>query len=95
MGRALLSYLLKDFPEHQYPIFLHTQPSSYRAIKLYSDFGFVLLRDPVVGMRKNDLGESLPILKKVMKPEAFDRLMFQNAPKFFLQAVQSSNINQF
>jgi hypothetical protein len=28
---------------HEYPVYLHIQPSSFRAIKLYSDFGFSLL----------------------------------------------------
>ena len=63
LGRALLSEILKDA---DYPVYLHTQPTSARAIKLYSDFGFKLLTDPVIGHRQNDLIESLPYLKKVL-----------------------------
>ena len=53
LGRALLSEILKDA---DYPVYLHTQPTSARAIKLYSDFGFKLLTDPIIGYRKNELG---------------------------------------
>ena len=62
IGRALLSIMLKDLREEDYPIYLHTQPGSYRAIKLYTDFGFSLLSDKVIGNRKNDLEECLPCL---------------------------------
>ncbi len=47
IGRALLSTVMNGLAQEEYPVFLHTQPSSYRAIKLYTDFGFALLTDPV------------------------------------------------
>ena len=33
IGRALLSIILKGLKEEDYPVYLHTQPGSYRAIK--------------------------------------------------------------
>ena len=60
LGRALLSEAMRIFPPEEYPVFLHTQPSSYRAIRLYSDFGFSLLTDVRVGHRGNDLSIALP-----------------------------------
>ena len=53
----------KGLAEHCYPMLcklcpkiesstLHTHPSSYRAIKLYSDMGFKLLTDPIIGTRQ-------------------------------------------
>lgn len=95
IGRALLSIVMKSIPEKKYPVYLHTQPSSFRAIKLYSDFGFALLTDPIIGFRKNDLEECLPILKKKMYKRDFDNLKFTKAPKEFLQAVKSSTISEF
>lgn len=95
IGRALLSYVLNDIDVKDYPIYLHTQPSSFRAIKLYSDFGFEILTDSVIGSRQNDFAECLPILKTYMLQKDYEELRFAKAPKLFLEAVKSSNIIQF
>jgi|SRR5690625_572528 len=95
IGRALLSIVMSGIKEDDYPIFLHTQPSSFRAIKLYSDFGFSLLTDPVIGYRQNDLEECMPILESHMSQRDFEKLQFAQAPEDFLKAVKSSTINQF
>lgn len=95
IGRALLTYVMQTIPNHEFPVFLHTQPSSFRAIKLYTDFGFELLSDPVIGTRANDLEECLPILQAVMPSEAFQALRVTRAPRFFLEAVNTSSIEQF
>lgn len=86
VGRMLLSALLE---RAEYPLFLHTQPTSARAIKLYSDFGFRLLTAPVVGDRENDLGKSLPLLQKVLPEKAFASLRTAEAPGWFLEAARS------
>ena len=42
-ARMLITYVLKYF-EQKYgnqAVYLHTQPESYQAIKLYNDFGFI------------------------------------------------------
>ena len=95
IGRALLSYVMQSLPENEYPVFLHTHPESFRAIKLYSDFGFKLLTDPVIGSRPNDLNECLPILKKSMRKEDFEKLEFAEAPPHFLDVVRSSKVHEF
>lgn len=95
IGRALLSVVMKSLSVDDYPVYLHTQPSSFRAIKLYSDFGFALLTDRLIGNRKNDLDECLPILKVHMPKAEFEKLRFAKAPDVFLEAVKSSDIDQF
>ena len=95
IGRALLSIVMRSIKENDYPVFLHTQPSSFRAIKLYSDFGFAFLTDPIIGYRKNDLEECLTILKEHMPQKDLEKLQFAEAPEEFLKAVKSSKINQF
>ncbi|WP_227871965.1 GNAT family N-acetyltransferase [Paenibacillus albus] len=95
LGRALVSAVVKDLAVEDYPVFLHTHPSSFRAIKLYSDFGFALLSDPVIGSRNNDLVECLPILQEHMPAEDYKNLRICQAPEEFLEAVGSSPINQF
>ncbi len=95
IGRALLSIVMKAIDRNDYPVYLHTQPSSYRAIKLYRDFGFSLLSDPVIGYRQNHLADCLPILKDYMPPMDFVKLRVTKAPEDFLLAVKSSEISQF
>lgn len=95
IGRALLSIVMNSLAGNDYPVYLHTQPSSYRAIKLYSDFGFALLSDPIIGYRSNDLEECLPILRTYMPQKDFEKVQFVKAPENFLEAVKSSSINQF
>lgn len=95
IGRALLSVVMQSLSEADFPVFLHTQPSSYRAIKLYADFGFRLLSNPVIGTRTNDLEECLPILREHMPEQAYRTLGITEAPDFFLEAVSSSPIVEF
>ena len=95
IGRALLSIIMQELKEEDYPVYLHTQPGSYRAIKLYSDFGFKLLSDPMIGPRRNDLEECLPILERFMKNEDFKRLQIVEAPSYFLKKLESVTENQF
>ena len=95
LGRALLSYIMKPLNNEDYPIYLHTQPGSFRAIGLYSDFGFKIVTNKAIGYRKNDYEECLPILKKFMKREKYDRLEFIKAPSIFDECAKSSKTNEF
>jgi ribosomal protein S18 acetylase RimI-like enzyme len=95
IGRALLSFVMQKLERCDYPVYLHTQPSSFRAIKLYSDFGFSLLSDDKFGIRENDLDECMPILGKFMPIEFFKELRITAAPKEFIDAVDKYNTNQF
>lgn len=97
IGRALLSEVLRPLGENDYPVFLHTHPTSYRAIKLYTDFGFRFLSTPdKIGYRKNDYKESLPYLKKHMPEEVYSRLESNlSAPKCLLEAALMTDYEQF
>lgn len=95
LGRALLSAVMRQLAPSDYPVFLHTHPGSFRAIKLYTDFGFALLTDEKIGFRANDLGDALPFLGRMMPGGAYDALRFAAAPDFFLEAAESSPFSQF
>lgn len=95
IGRALLSKVMSEIKDCEYPVFLHTQPSSYRAIKLYTDFGFEFITDEYVGARKNELDDSLPILKEFMTDDSFKKIKTTNAPKYFLNTIPKDDINRF
>lgn len=88
IGRGLLSHVLSQAGEGEFPIYLHTHPSCYRAVHLYQEFGFKLLSGPAVGARTNDLEESLPYLREAMPEESFQRLEIAEAPAELLQAAE-------
>ena len=92
LGRALIGEVLKDA---LFPVYLHTQPTSARAIKLYSDFGFALVTDPEIGFRKNDLVKSLPFLQAVLPTADFKRLRFVKANDELLAAALLREVSEF
>ena len=95
LGSALLSHIMVSLKKDDYPVFLHTQPSSFRAIGLYSDFGFKIVTNKSIGFRKNNYKESLPILKQFMTEESFNNLQFVEAPLIFDESAKTSSISQF
>ena len=85
IGRALLSILFKNTVNCDMPIYLHTQTGSYRAIKLYSDFGFKILTDKKIGQVNNNISVCREILKKYIPIEHYKKLKYTKAPKNFLK----------
>ncbi len=92
LGRALLTCLLSTA---EYPVYLHTQPTSICAIKLYSDFGFKLITNPVIGYRQNHLAESQIYLQKVMPKSDYERLQFVEVNDDLHKAALSSKQGEF
>jgi len=95
LGRALLSYIMSSLDKIEYPIFLHTQPGSFRAIGLYSSFGFKIVTNDIIGYRENHYKESLPILKQFMTPKTFQGLQFTEAPAILDECARIAKISQF
>lgn len=95
IGRAILSAIMKQFDAHDYPIYLHTQPGSFRAIKLYSDFGFHLLRGGKLGTRINELEKCLPILKEFMPKKDFDGLKISDTSNELVKLLENKTTIQF
>jgi GNAT superfamily N-acetyltransferase len=94
IGRALLSELLRDVPSHAFPVYLHTQPGSFRAIKLYSDLGFRIL-DNDTGTWRNDYLEAMQELRELMPADVFARLGVTTAPDSFVEIVRSNATPEF
>lgn len=92
IGRALLTHILKDA---DCPIYLHTHPIAYRAIKMYSDFGFQFLTNHYIGHRQNHFYASLDTLREVMPEKIFNKLKTTLADDYFLNTVLSSTIDEF
>ena len=95
IGRALLTILLKNLDKKDYPIYLHTQAGSFRAIKLYSDFGFCLLTNEYIGNRKNELNESIPFLKRFIPEHDFVNISKCQAPNSFADKLKEYNTIEF
>lgn len=95
IGRAILSEIMRRFESDDYPIYIHTQPGSYRAIKLYSDFGFKLLRGGQLGARVNELEKCLPILKEFIPKEILQNLEIVNTPDSLIKLLEHERTIQF
>jgi len=94
LGRALLTAVMRGIPAQEYPIYLHTQPSSFRAIKLYTDFGFSLLTDDRIGHRSNDLAQALPYLEHFMGAH-FRALRFAASDGTFSEIAAQTEHSEF
>ena len=92
IGRGLFSEIMK---KAEFPVYVHTHPLASRAIKLYSDFGFRLITDPVIGYRENNLQDSLPYLKKVLPQKDFEKLRKTNANSALLEAALLNELAEF
>ncbi|HSL28065.1 MAG TPA: GNAT family N-acetyltransferase [Anaerolineales bacterium] len=95
IGRAVLSAIMRRFDSTDYPIYLHTQPGSFRAIKLYSDFGFHLLRGGRLGTRMNELEKCLPILEEFMPNTDFEQLKIVDTPAYLIELLENETTLQF
>lgn len=76
-ARMLITQVLKIFEQQgeAEKIYLHTQPCSYRAIKLYSDFGFCMCKTDTYGTAVNEYEEAMEILEKHMTKESYLKLV--------------------
>ena len=92
IGRGLFSAVLNNAV---FPVYAHTHPIASRAIKLYSDFGFKLITDSVVGYRNNDLQESLSYLGNVLLPKDFENLQTTKANPDLLEVALLRELAEF
>jgi GNAT superfamily N-acetyltransferase len=103
LGRALMSVIMARFQPEDYPIYLHTQPGSFRAIKLYADFGFQLLAGGKaspegvlsVGSRTNDLDLCLPILEAFIPAADFEQIGITPTPPQLIAMLEQETSIQF
>ena len=92
IGRGLLGAVISSA---NFPIYLHTHPIATKAIKLYSDFGFKFITDPIVGYRANNLQESLPYLKEKLSEKHYVNLHTIKANPALLEAALLSEFAEF
>jgi ribosomal protein S18 acetylase RimI-like enzyme len=95
IGRALISKATENINKDDFPVFLHTQPESYRAIKLYSDFGFKIITNKKIGNRINNINECITILKEKMPKEYYRNIKYKRISKKYQKIIEEKNINDF
>ena len=69
-GKALLNAVMSYYcKNHLMPVYLHTQPWSYKAIKLYLSAGFKIMKTDTFADYKNEYSEAISILKDYLTIE--------------------------
>lgn len=80
--------LLGRLPAHRFPVYLHTQPESYRAVNLYSDLGFAIVVGDLPGPRPNDAAAAIDELRRVMPRRHFARLRTVAPPRHLVDVLE-------
>ncbi len=76
VGRALLDETMRLFEGlGEMPVYLHTQPWSYRAIAMYLDVGFRALKTETFGEYENQFEDAARTLRAYLKQSDFEKLM--------------------
>lgn len=95
LGRAMLSEVMRRLEPTEFPVYLHTQAGSFRAIHLYRDFGFSILTDPKIGTRENQYEPALSYLRKAMGDDRSAMLRFVQSDGQFSAAAAQHSVTEF
>ncbi len=67
IGKALMNTVMNYYKSNNlFPVYLHTQPWSYRAISLYNTFGFKIQKEDTFADYVNEYMEAKEILKNYL-----------------------------
>lgn len=77
LGKAVIQKTLKIFSEKESgkSVTLHTQTWSHKAVRIYGDLGFFMLKDKnKPALRNNEYEEAMRILKEILDENTFRKL---------------------
>lgn len=75
LGRALCTSVMNIFAERQgLPVYIHTQPWSWKAILLYVSLGFKLQKTDTFSHYENEYEKAMIELRKITIPEQYELL---------------------
>ena len=82
LGKALCSHALRIFRriDNARPVYIHTQPWSWKAILLYVKLGFKLQPEDTFADYENQYPQAMEVLKNVLTQEQYDYLCQNTAP---------------
>lgn len=76
IGSALIAAALSIYEkENAFPVYLHTQPWSHQAIRLYHKFGFRLMKQESFAGYENQYALAVPVLARYIEPECMQELI--------------------
>ena len=76
IGSALIAAALSIYEkENAFPVYLHTQPWSYQAVRLYHKFGFRLMKRESFAGYENQYALAVPVLARYIAPECMKELI--------------------
>jgi len=75
LGRALCTAVMNVYAERQgLPVYIHTQPWSWKAILLYISLGFKLQKTDTFSHYENEYEKAIIELRKITTPEQYELL---------------------
>jgi len=75
LGKALCQKVLNFFhEENKFPVYIHTQPWSYKAILLYINLGFKIQISDTFSSYKNEYGKAMKTLNNILSIEQYEKL---------------------
>lgn len=83
IGRALCQAVVNIFAQDadlEFPVYIHTQPWSYRAILLYASLGFRLQKTDTFAAYENQYDDAICTLQTLLSPEQFQFLWENSQP---------------
>ena len=76
LGRALCLAVMNIYAERgALPVYIHTQPWSWKAILLYRSLGFRLQKTDSFSHYENDYGKAMAELRKIVSAEQYELLL--------------------
>ena len=79
LGRALTTAVMNIYAEHgAFPVYIHTQPWSWKAILLYNSMGFKLQKTDTFSHYENEYEKAMFELKKIVTKEQYEQLQLSS-----------------
>ncbi len=76
LGRALSTAVMNIYEEHEaLPVYIHTQPWSWKAILLYLSLGFKLQKTDTFSHYENEFDKAMTELRKVVSEEQYEFML--------------------
>ena len=76
LGRALATAVMNIYARRgAFPVYIHTQPWSWKAILLYLSLGFRLQKTDTFSHYENEYGKAMAVLRKIVSNEQYELLL--------------------
>ena len=76
LGRALCMAVMNIYAEREaLPVYIHTQPWSWKAILLYVSLGFRIQKADTFSHYENEYGKAMAELRNIVSEEQYERLL--------------------